>query len=166
MISRTIFLAQALDNISADHIMVDDEMVPTIDNVLRQDAVSKVSKVTNQSKKSIYDNKCVRLQNDMMHFVLSVRCSELDCSGRNTSIVCYGSKDRLLDVVEQEALIHQLEKFAAQIGRDLDRQIIYNVRDAFSIVKKRAFKSQKNNLVLMILSLLTILVILILLRLT
>lgn len=132
-----VFWAQALDNISPDHIELYGEHLSPNDSVKGQEAVSLVSSVVKAGSR-VFDRDCVRITDDGRRFVVAVPSVERDCSDRIAPIVCCGEYDSTVEDAFIVDVANGLGDFAKQIGRNvLQEHLDLLIRELPLILKKK-----------------------------
>lgn len=134
--SELVIWAQALDNESPDHIYVQGRELTEDYAEERQNAVSKVSKVTRRGVR-VFESSGVRLTADRLNFVIELPSVQRDVVGRIAPIICYGDCDRNTDAEFGARIYGRMREFAAAIGRDLHSEHLGVIRDAFAVLKKK-----------------------------
>jgi len=136
-----IFWAQALDNLSTDHMSVNDEELTPDDIKQREDVVSTVSHVV-KTGTCEFESGGVKLTVNKTHFVVELLSVESDQAGRRAPIVCYGSYD-LLDIDSLANLIaSRLGDFTENIGRHTDSGYVKLLNKAFVTLSKKSAKKR------------------------
>lgn len=134
MTKDVILWAQALDNVSPDHIAVNGQTLGAADPKSRQNAVSAVSQVSLSSLTTVNCGD-VRLSVSKDRFVVEVPSTERDEVGRIALVICCGSY-QLKDLDRSgEAVVRDITKFAQHIGRTLAPDQLECVRRAFSEIE-------------------------------
>jgi hypothetical protein len=121
--------AQALDNISPDHIEV------TGAKLTREAAVSKVYGVIERGKR-LYAADGVQLTEHRRQFVLEVPSTAQDQVGRTAPIICWSRYEENLSDAFANLLATNIEDFAKRIGRDLGDRHAEKITQAIDALKK------------------------------
>lgn len=137
MTERLIFWAQALDNLSPDHIDFDGEELSLDDTARRQNAVSLVSRVIKNGTR-IIDKQGFRLTEEGQHFVVEVLSVERDHAGRNAPIICYGEYDSTGSDALSKSVSDAIGCFAKRISRNILSDHFELLREAFATLKKQS----------------------------
>jgi hypothetical protein len=138
MNKELIFQAQALDNVSSDHICVDDEDLSPEDSERRQRAVSAIAKVIKSGKILVAEMNSVRVTTNWSHFVIEIPSKESDFAGRIAPIVCYGQCEYGPSEENYESVISGVKKFAIRISRSIGDDQIEHLRNSFQELKKKS----------------------------
>lgn len=140
MTKKFVYWAQALDNISPDHIEFLGEELTSDDTIRRQEAASLVSKVV-KSGTRIFSNAGVHLTEDGRHFVVEVPSEQHDEVGRNAPIVCCGEyKGQAVDEAFGQFVTEGIGEFGQRIGRTIRLEHLELARGAFAILEDRISK--------------------------
>lgn len=142
-----IFLAQALDNKSGDHIRSAGNSLSDGDTVSREKAVSAISTVIQKGKK-VFDARGVQLTVDGHRFVLEVLANECDVAGRRAPIVCSGDYDMATENTTIESVLTELPRFASRIQRSIPPSGASDIRLAFDQLKKKYLSTRRMQLIL------------------
>lgn len=134
-----IFWAQALDNLSPDHIDMCGVQLSPEDTARRQEAVSLVSSVVKKGTR-IFDRQGVQLTADDHHFVAEVLSVQRDHAGRAAPIVCRGEYDRTVGDATGEAVATGLDDFARRIQRTIHPKQLELARQSFGVLKKKFWR--------------------------
>lgn len=138
MNKELIFQAQALDNVSADHICMNDEDLSPEDSDRRQRAVSAIAEVVKSGKILVAEINGVRLTTNWRHFVLEIPSKESDFAGRIAPIVCYGQCEYGPGEEIYESVISDVKQFAGRIRRSIGDDQIEHLRKSFQELKKKS----------------------------
>ena len=148
MTELLVLWAQALDNVSADHIEFRGRGLSDKESTGRQEAVSLVSAVV-KSGTRLYDNEGVRLTEDGRRFVVEVLSAERDSAGRQAPIVCCGTSDSMAGEEIGAVVLGGLEEFSKRIGRSLLPEHIQRTSESFAVLKKKHLRRRLARTVLL-----------------
>lgn len=138
MTDKFIFWAQALDNVSPDHIdMYGKELSPD-DTTSRQNAVSLVSGVVKVGS-CLLEKQGFRLTEDGRHFVIEVLSAERDRAGRTAPIICYGNYHSAIDDALNERVAESIGHFARRIGRTILPEHLALLFESLAALKKKSW---------------------------
>jgi hypothetical protein len=133
MLSVRACFAQALDNISPDHVFLDGKSLSVQDEQERREVSSLLSSVSMNGKK-IYDADGVRLFLAGNTYVLEVLSQQLDIAGRAVPIaMCIDRSDQ----DDADGVVEEVLKYAEQIKRAVADDRLQSVRIAIDTLAKK-----------------------------
>lgn len=130
------YWAQALDNTSPDHIVLNDVDTLPDDQASRQQVVEMVSAVTEHGM-TVFDYGGIQLTANSHEFVIEIPAEQHDVIGRIAPLTCYGHfEDSELDGLNP-IVKDGLSAFAKSIGRTLSPECLILIDDAIATLKKK-----------------------------
>jgi hypothetical protein len=134
-----VYLAQALDNVSAAHVEFEGKSLAEDEKTKREEAMSMVSEVKRKGKE-IHSVDEVRLTGDRQHFVLEVSSLETDISGRRAPMVCYGQYPESSDTEFASTVAQEIQAFASRIGRSISPEALRGAQTSLDVLKKKSYR--------------------------
>jgi len=134
-----VYLAQALDNVSAAHVELEGASLKEDEKIRREEAVSRISYVKKKGK-DIYSGDQVRLTGYRRLFVLEVPSAGTDVAGRRAPMVCYGQYPDSSDTEFASDVVQEIQAFASRIGRSISSEALTNVQTSLEELKKKSIK--------------------------
>lgn len=130
------YWAQALDNSSPDHIVLQGKNTSPEDDARRKEVVRLISSVVKHGVQ-IIENSSLSLTVDSRHFVIEIQSTERDIAGRIAPLICHGELDESKFNTLGESVFEGLSIFAKNIGRKISSNYSKLIQDAFMELKKK-----------------------------
>lgn len=136
MTSSYNYWAQALDNSSPDHIILNGKETLPEDQKSRSQVASQVSNIIKKGTR-LFEGSGLRLTVDSHQFVIEIPSIEVDVAGRTAPIICAGDfRDASIDHIASE-VSESLLVFASKINRTLSPEYSELTFKAFEVLKKK-----------------------------
>lgn len=142
MKNKFSYWAQALDNSSPDHIILEGEGTLPEDQIKRQQVVKLVSAVIKRGVR-IFDAGGLKLTVNSPNFVVELPSEQRDVVGRIAPLICYGQIDYLEVEHSGNEVFEGLSGFARSIERTISLEYSEFISSAFERLKKKSSDKRK-----------------------
>lgn len=118
-----VYFAQALDNISADHIQLNEEILETAQKDKRASAIAFISKISGHEQLRALSG-AVKMIASPYGYLIELPSVEFDQSGRIAPILYASAYDANQEIKDRDGdvILEGLKAFANKIGRTLDNR--------------------------------------------